>query len=117
MGPRHQNLHSTTHWAATLDGRTYEEVEAFLVPACWMLIAMVVAVRHALDYTSTARALGVAVTMMRPSVAPRSEAKTYENIFRAFGRPCCSPIDASRSICVANTYCCFSTTTRPAAFT
>ena len=34
---------------------------AFLVTACWMLIAMVVAVRHALDYTSTARALGVCV--------------------------------------------------------
>jgi hypothetical protein len=34
---------------------------AFIVTACWMLIAMVVAVRHALDYTSTARALGVCV--------------------------------------------------------
>jgi hypothetical protein len=34
---------------------------AFFVTACWMLIATVVAVRHALDYTSTARALGVCV--------------------------------------------------------
>jgi hypothetical protein len=33
----------------------------FLVTAVWMLFAMVVAVRHALDYTSTARALGVCV--------------------------------------------------------
>jgi hypothetical protein len=34
---------------------------AFLVTAIWMLLAMVVAVRQALDYTSTARALGVCV--------------------------------------------------------
>jgi hypothetical protein len=64
--------------AATLDGRTYEEVEAdrtatgqaglvvllsslAAVTALWMLLAMVVAVRHALDYTSTAHALGVCV--------------------------------------------------------
>ena len=33
----------------------------FLVTALWMLVAMVVAVRHALDYRSTARALGVCV--------------------------------------------------------
>jgi hypothetical protein len=33
----------------------------FLVVAIWMLIAMVVAVRQALDYTSTARAIGVCV--------------------------------------------------------
>ena len=31
----------------------------FLVAGIWMLVAMVVAVRQALDYTSTARALGV----------------------------------------------------------
>lgn len=30
-----------------------------LIVSLWMLIAMVVAVRHALDYTSTARAIGV----------------------------------------------------------
>jgi len=42
---------------------------AFLVTACWMLIAMVVAVRHALDYTSTARALGVCVLGWAFSVA------------------------------------------------
>jgi hypothetical protein len=34
---------------------------AFLVTALWMLLAMVVAVRHALDYRSTARAIGVCV--------------------------------------------------------
>jgi hypothetical protein len=34
---------------------------AFLVAAVWMLIAAVVAVRQALDYTSTARAAGVCV--------------------------------------------------------
>jgi len=33
----------------------------FLVTALWMLLAMVVAVRHALDYRSTARAIGVCV--------------------------------------------------------
>jgi hypothetical protein len=32
---------------------------AFLVAAVWMLIATVVATRQALDYTSTARAVGV----------------------------------------------------------
>lgn len=32
---------------------------AFLVAAVWMLIAAVIAVRQALDYTSTARAVGV----------------------------------------------------------
>lgn len=30
-----------------------------LVVAVWMLVAMVIAVRQALDYTSTARAVGV----------------------------------------------------------
>ena len=34
---------------------------AFLVAAVWMLMAAVVAVRQALDYTSTARAVGVCV--------------------------------------------------------
>lgn len=34
---------------------------AFLVAGIWMLIAMVIAVRQALDYTSTARAVGVCV--------------------------------------------------------
>lgn len=34
---------------------------AFLVTAVWMLLAMVVAVRHALDYSSTARAVSVCV--------------------------------------------------------
>ncbi len=33
----------------------------FLIAAIWMLVAMVVAVRQALDYTSTLRALGVCV--------------------------------------------------------
>jgi hypothetical protein len=32
---------------------------AFIVTSVWMLVAMVVAVRHALDYTNTARAIGV----------------------------------------------------------
>jgi hypothetical protein len=31
----------------------------FLVTALWMLMAMIVAIRQALDYTSTARAFGV----------------------------------------------------------
>lgn len=31
----------------------------FAVASCWMLVAMVIAVRQALDYTSTWRALGV----------------------------------------------------------
>ena len=34
---------------------------SFLVAAVWMLVTMVVAVRQALDYTSTARAVGVCV--------------------------------------------------------
>jgi hypothetical protein len=34
---------------------------AFAITAVWMLIAMIVAVRQALDYTSTARAIGVCV--------------------------------------------------------
>jgi len=34
---------------------------AFVVTALWMLVAMVVAVRHALDYRSTGRAIGVCV--------------------------------------------------------
>ena len=34
---------------------------SFLVAAVWMLVAMVVAVRQALDYTSTGRAVGVCV--------------------------------------------------------
>jgi hypothetical protein len=34
---------------------------AFLVTALWMLLAMVVAVRHALDYRSTARAIAVCI--------------------------------------------------------
>jgi hypothetical protein len=34
---------------------------SFVVAAVWMLVAMVVAVRQALDYTSTARAVGVCV--------------------------------------------------------
>jgi hypothetical protein len=33
----------------------------FVVAAVWMLIAMIIAVRQALDYTSTARAVGVCV--------------------------------------------------------
>jgi hypothetical protein len=33
----------------------------FLVAAIWMLVAMVIAVRQALDYTSTARAVGVCI--------------------------------------------------------
>jgi hypothetical protein len=34
---------------------------SFLVASAWMLVTMVVAVRQALDYTSTARAVGVCV--------------------------------------------------------
>ena len=34
-------------------------VPAFVITAIWMLVAMVVAVRQALDYTSTARAVAV----------------------------------------------------------
>jgi hypothetical protein len=34
---------------------------SFLVAAVWMLVTMVVAVRQALDYTSTGRAVGVCV--------------------------------------------------------
>jgi hypothetical protein len=35
---------------------------AFIAAAIWMLVAMVIAVRQALDYTSTRRAVGVVVT-------------------------------------------------------
>ena len=35
---------------------------AFITAAIWMLVAMVIAVRQALDYTSTRRAVGVVVT-------------------------------------------------------
>ena len=41
----------------------------FLVTALWMLVAMVVAVRHALDYRSTARAIGVCVVGWALSLA------------------------------------------------
>jgi len=34
---------------------------AFLIATVWMLMAMIIAVRQALDYTSTVRALGVCV--------------------------------------------------------
>ena len=34
---------------------------AFILTTVWMLVAMVVAVRQALDYRSTARAIGVCV--------------------------------------------------------
>ena len=37
--------------------------------ALWMLVAMVVAVRHALDYRSTARAIGVCVVGWALSLA------------------------------------------------
>jgi len=37
------------------------EQAVFLVASLWMLVAMVVAVRQALDYTSTLRAVGVCV--------------------------------------------------------
>lgn len=36
-------------------------IPAFAVATIWMLVAMIVAVRQALDYTSTARAVGVCV--------------------------------------------------------
>ena len=36
-------------------------VAAFAITAIWMLMAMVVAVRQALDFTSTTRAIGVCV--------------------------------------------------------
>ena len=39
----------------------HPDTQTFLVTTLWMLVAMVVAVRHALDYRSTARALGVCV--------------------------------------------------------
>ena len=35
---------------------------AFIAAAIWMLVAMIIAVRQALDYTSTRRAVGVVVT-------------------------------------------------------
>ena len=35
---------------------------AFIAAAIWMLVAMVIAVRQALDYKSTWRAVGVVVT-------------------------------------------------------
>jgi hypothetical protein len=44
--------------AAIIPGLT---TPAFLVAGVWMLVAMVVAVRQALDYTGTARAVGVCV--------------------------------------------------------
>ena len=44
----------------------------FLVTALWMLLAMVVAVRHALDYRSTARAIGVCVLGWALSLAVAS---------------------------------------------
>jgi hypothetical protein len=37
------------------------EMLAFLVAGIWMLVAMVIAVRQALDYTSTWRAIGVCI--------------------------------------------------------
>ena len=40
----------------------------FLVVSIWMLVAMVVAVRQALDYTSTWRAIGVVVLGFIPYV-------------------------------------------------
>ena len=41
----------------------------FLVVSVWMLVAMVIAVRQALDYTSTLRALGVVLLGFIPYVA------------------------------------------------
>ena len=38
----------------------------FLVASVWMLVAMVIAVRQALDYTSTWRAFGVVVLCFIP---------------------------------------------------
>ena len=35
---------------------------AFIAAAIWMLVAMIIAVRQALDYKSTWRAVGVVVT-------------------------------------------------------
>jgi len=40
----------------------------FLVVSIWMLVAMVVAVRQALDYTSTWRVIGVVVLGFIPYV-------------------------------------------------
>jgi hypothetical protein len=42
--------------AAKLEPRLYEEIATV-----WMLIAAVIAVRQALDYTSTVRAAGVCI--------------------------------------------------------
>lgn len=38
-------------------------IPVFVVSAIWMLAAMIVAVRHALDYTSTGRAVAVCAGM------------------------------------------------------
>jgi hypothetical protein len=42
---------------------------AFVVTSLWMLVAMIVAVRHALDYRSTTRAVGVCVVGWALSLA------------------------------------------------
>jgi len=41
----------------------------FLVASVWMLVAMVIAVRQALDYTSTWRAIGVVLLSFIPYAA------------------------------------------------
>ena len=41
----------------------------FLVVSVWMLVAMVIAVRQALDYTSTWRAIGVVLLGFIPYVS------------------------------------------------
>ena len=54
---------------------------SFLVAAVWMLVTMVVAVRQALDYTSTGRAIGVCVIGFLVQVA------ILALLFAALGAP------------------------------
>ena len=42
----------------------------FLIVSIWQLVAMIIAIRQALDYTSTWRAIGVAVVGLVPYVIP-----------------------------------------------
>jgi hypothetical protein len=54
---------------------------SFLVAAVWMLVTMVIAVRQALDYTSTGRAIGVCV------IGFLVQAVILALLFGAFGGP------------------------------
>ena len=64
--PRWHVMTSTTSdlWSEPVTRRIFgivpgATVPAFVITAIWMLVAMVVAVRQALDYKSTARAVAV----------------------------------------------------------